>query len=115
MGLQETIERKKEWRVLQKRANTLPKDYTIVYKEIQKYLMKVNPIELTTDFTPLTELLDLLEVGAKQGKDVLEVTGKDVAAFADELIDGKKICEETIQKQVDQAVEKSTENWLNKL
>ena len=34
MGIKEALEGKKEWRALQKRANQLPNDYRIVYKEI---------------------------------------------------------------------------------
>lgn len=86
MGLKEAFEGKKEWRDLQKRANQLPNDYRIVYKEIQKYFMKVDPVNLAGDFRPLYELLDLFEDSGQQGKSVLQVTGENVAAFADGLL-----------------------------
>ena len=79
MGIKEALEGKKEWRALQKRANQLPNDYRIVYKEIQKYFMKVDPVNLASDFQPLVD-------NAQQEKSVLQVTGEDVAAFADGLL-----------------------------
>jgi DNA-binding ferritin-like protein (Dps family) len=36
------------------------------------------------------ELIDLFEVGAAEGKQVLEITGNDVASFADELVANAK-------------------------
>lgn len=51
-----------------KRANQLPNDYRIVYKEIQKYFMKVDPVNLASDFQPLVDLLDLFEDNAQQEK-----------------------------------------------
>ncbi|KAF1296143.1 hypothetical protein BAU15_10160 [Enterococcus sp. JM4C] len=114
MGIKEAFEGKKEWRALQKRARALPNEYLIVYQEIQDYFMKVDPINLTNNFQPLTELLDLFESGASQDKDVLDVTGPDVAAFADALLGDHETFDETIQKQVDQAVEQSMSDWLKK-
>lgn len=87
MGLHEAFAGKQQWRALQKRAQQLPTDYTIVYQEIQKYYLKVAPVQITSNFDYLSSLLNLFEAGAAQGKPVLDVTGNDVAAFADALID----------------------------
>ena len=38
MNIKDIIEEKKEWRAHMARVKALPKDYQIVYKEIQKYL-----------------------------------------------------------------------------
>jgi DNA-binding ferritin-like protein (Dps family) len=86
MGIQDIIESKKEWRAHRTRVNGLPQDYRIVYREIQKYLFKVGPVELTEGTGLLSGIIDLFEEGAASGKGVLEVTGGDVAAFCDELI-----------------------------
>jgi DNA-binding ferritin-like protein (Dps family) len=112
MGLKETFEEKKEWRDLQKRANLLPNEYKIVYKEIQKYFMKVDPVNLTSDFQPLYELLNLFEDSAKQGKQVLQITGEDVAAFADELLPEETFIDSLGQ---DQTVKNAVGKWLDKL
>ena len=89
MGIQQMIDEKKEWRVHMIRVKSLPKDYQIVYKEIQKYFFKVAPIGVTAKDGVLSELVELFEEGAQSGKTVLDITGEDVALFADQLIEGK--------------------------
>lgn len=91
MGIKDIIEDKKEWRAHMQRVKALPKDYQIVYKEIQKYLFKVGPIELAEGIGLLSGIVDFFEEGAVLGKGVLEVTGRDVAAFCDDLIKDSKI------------------------
>lgn len=86
MRIQEIIEGKKEWRAHVARVKSLPHDYQIVYKELQKYLFKVGPVELSEGTGLLSGIVDLFEEGATMGKGVLEVTGRDVAAFCDDLI-----------------------------
>jgi len=85
MGIQDLIEGKKQWRAHVARIKALPPGYQIVYKEIQRYLIKVGPVDLA-DGTLLTELVEFFEEGAAAGKGVLEVTGPDVAAFVDGLL-----------------------------
>lgn len=86
MKIQDIIEGKKEWRAHVARVKSLPKDYQIVYKEIEKYLFKIGPAELNDGIDLLSGIVDLFEEGSILGKDVLEVTGSDVAAFCDDLI-----------------------------
>ncbi|MFK4943796.1 DUF1048 domain-containing protein [Lactococcus garvieae] len=83
MKLKEIIEEKKEWYALQNAVKKLPKDYGIVYKEIQRYFFKIG----VSDLQVLGELLAIFEEGVKRNQDVLDVTGKDVAAFSDSLLD----------------------------
>lgn len=90
MRIQDIIEGKKEWRAHVARVKALPQDYQIVYKEIQKYLFKVGPVELTEGTGLLSGIVDLFEEGAASGKGVLEVTGIDVSAFCDDLIKDSK-------------------------
>lgn len=86
MGIKDIIEGKKEWRVHMQRVKVLPKDYQIVYKEIQSYLFKVGPVELSEGIGVLSGIVDFFEEGVALGKGVLEVTGSDIAAFCDNLI-----------------------------
>lgn len=86
MSIQDIIEGKKEWRAHMARVRSLPRDYQIVYKEIQKYFFKVGPVELTEGTGLLSGIVDLFAEGASSGRDVLQVTGRDVAAFCDGLI-----------------------------
>ena len=90
MKIRDIIEGKKEWRTHVARVKALPRNYQIVYKEIQKYLFKVGPVELTEGTGLLSGIVDLFEEGAASGRDVLEVTGNDVAAFCDDLIKDSK-------------------------
>ncbi|GLO68037.1 DUF1048 domain-containing protein [Oceanobacillus kimchii] len=102
MRIQDIIEGKKEWRAHMARVKALPKDYQIVYKEIQKYLYKVGPVELTNGIGLLSGIIDLFEEGASLGKNVLEVTGEDVAAFCDDLIKDSKTYADIYQESVNQ-------------
>lgn len=90
MGIKEIIEGKREWRSHMARVKLLPKDYQIVYNEIQKYLFKVGPVEVTEETRLLSGIVDLFEHGVSDGKSVLEVTGSDVATFCDNLVKDSK-------------------------
>lgn len=79
------IEGKKEWRATVARAKALPEEYRVVYDEISGYIMSGGPGVIST-IKPFKHLLGLFEEGVAQGKHVLEVTGNDVAAFADKLV-----------------------------
>jgi DNA-binding ferritin-like protein (Dps family) len=96
------------------RVKALPQDYQIVYKEIQKYLFKVGPVELTEMTGLLSGIVDLFEEGAASGKGVLEVTGNDVAAFCDELIKDSKTYANIYQESVDQDVHKAMKKVTDK-
>lgn len=100
MSIKKIIEGRKQWKAHVARVKTLPQDYQIVYKEIQKYIFKVGPIELNGDIGLLTEILNFLEEGASTGKEVLEVTGTDVAAFCDALMEGSKTYADLYQESV---------------
>ena len=112
MSIQDIIEGKKEWRAHMARVKALPQEYRIVYKEIQKYLFKVGPVELTEGTGLLSGIVDLFEEGAAQGKGVLEVTGRDVAAFCDGLIKDSKTnadaYQESVNREVYKAIKKNT-------
>lgn len=86
MNIKEIIEEKKEWKAHMARVKALPKDYQIVYKEIQKYIFKVGSVEVKDSMDLFLGIVDFFEEGAALGKEVLEVTGSDVAAFCDDLM-----------------------------
>jgi DNA-binding ferritin-like protein (Dps family) len=116
--IQDAIEGKKKWqknwRAHVARVKALPQDYQIVYKEIQNYLFKVGPVELTDGTDLLSGIIDLFEEGAALGKGVLEVTGRDVAAFCDDLIKDSKTFADILQESVDQEVNKATKKATDK-
>src|SRR5690348_7416679 len=91
------IEGKKQWRAHMARGKALPRDYQIVYKEIQRYLFKVGPVDLS-DGTLLSGIVDFFEEGVAAGKGVLELIGNDVAAFCDDLIKDSRTYAEVYQE-----------------
>jgi len=113
MSIQDVIEGKKKWRAHMARVKALPQDYQIVYKEIQKYLFWGGSGELTDGTGVLSGIVDLFEEGAALGKGVLEVTGRDVAAFCDDLIKDSKpyadLYQESVGQEVNQAIKKATD------
>lgn len=114
MSIRDMIEGKKEWRAHMARVKALPQDYQIVYKEIQRYLFKVGPVELTDGTDLLSGIVDLFEGGAALGKGVLEVTGSDVAAFCDDLIKDSKTYADMVQESVRQKVNKEMKKAIDK-
>jgi DNA-binding ferritin-like protein (Dps family) len=85
VGIQDIIEGKKQWRAHTARVKALPPDYQIVYKEIQRYLFKIGPVDLP-DGNLLSGIVDFFEDGVAAGKGVLQLIGTDVAAFCDDLV-----------------------------
>jgi len=99
MGIQDIIEGKKQWRAFMARVRALPPDYQIVYKELQKYLFKVGPVDLA-DGRLLSGIVDFFEEGAADGKGVLELIGTDVAAFCDGLIKDSRTYADIYQESI---------------
>lgn len=105
MSIKEIIEGKKKWRAHVSRVKALPHEYQIVYKEIQKYLFKVGPVELNEGI--LSDLISFFEEGATAEKAVLEITGADVAAFCDDLLGDSKNWADLYQDSVNQKGDKT--------
>ncbi|MFC4068427.1 DUF1048 domain-containing protein [Actinoplanes subglobosus] len=99
MSIRDIIEGKRQWRAHVARVKALPPDYRIVYTEIQKYLFKVGPVDLL-DGRLLAEIVDFFEQGAADGRNILELIGSDVAAFADGLISDVRTHAEVLQESV---------------
>jgi len=113
------LESKKEYKAFMKKVNSLPKDYVFVFKKIQKYMWNFG-----YGFgEEIINLYELFEASAAEGKHVLEVTGEDVAAFADELMALSKLDEEStsvlegqidLKKEIQSRVEQQVKIWTNK-
>ncbi len=113
MSIRDLIEGKKAWRAHMARVKALPQDYQIVYKEMQKYLFKVGPVDFNEMTDVLAGIVELFEEGAAVGKGVLEVTGRDVATFCDDLIKGAKTYADVLDsadQETGKAMKKATES-----
>jgi DNA-binding ferritin-like protein (Dps family) len=106
VSIQDVIEGKKKWRAHMARVKALPPDYQIVYKQSQRYLFKVGPIDVW-DGRLLSGVVDFFEEGVANGKGVLELIGNDVAAFCDDLVKDSRtyagIYQESISGEPDAA------------
>jgi DNA-binding ferritin-like protein (Dps family) len=102
VSIKDIIEGKKQWRAHMARVKALPRDYHIVYREIQRYFFKVGPVGLA-DGSLLTGILDFFEEGAASGKGVLELVGNDVAAFCDGLIKDSRTYADIYQESISTA------------
>jgi DNA-binding ferritin-like protein (Dps family) len=99
VGIRDIIEGKKQWRAHMGRVKALPPDYQIVYKEMQRYLFKVGPIDLLGG-SLLSGIIDFFEEGVAAGKGVLELIGNDVAAFCDDLIKDSRTYADIYQESI---------------
>jgi DNA-binding ferritin-like protein (Dps family) len=99
VGIQDIIEGKKQWRAHVARVKALPPDYQIVYKEMQRYLFKVGPVDLT-DGPLLPGIVDFFEEGVAGGKGVVQLVGHDVAAFCDGLVEDSRTLADLSQESV---------------
>ena len=74
---------RKEWKRMEARANALPRDYRIVYGEMKSYLWRFTAGDGMDIVAILADVLADFEAAAADGKQALEVTGEDVAAYCD--------------------------------
>lgn len=81
------LDEKRDYRKTEARAKALSGEYATAYKEIKNYIFHTSGI-LTIE--PLKSLVDMLEEAAANGKHVIDITGPDVAGFADELVRGER-------------------------
>ncbi len=109
MKLRDMIQQKKQWRAHVRRVKTLPRNYQIVYNEMQKYIFNIGTVEFEGTTSVLSGIVDLMQEGAAGGKDVLDVTGRDVAALCDELVAGVKTYADIAEDKSDRAVLKAME------
>ncbi|WP_071392633.1 DUF1048 domain-containing protein [Bacillus tuaregi] len=86
-----SLDEKREWKALEARGKALPKEYRNAYDAIKKYIYSTGGPSDWSDFKRVFDgILDLLEAGAAEGKQVTELMGEDVAAFCDELMRDSK-------------------------
>lgn len=85
-NIKKMVKSKREYKEQVKRENALPADYQYVFKKIQGYIWKFTVGAGYDTMEVQQGLLELFEEGAAEGKHILEITGEDVAGFADELL-----------------------------
>lgn len=86
LNINKMIESKREYKQQLKRVKALPEDYQYVLKKIQEHMWQFVSGAGYDMIEVQSGLIELFEEGAAQGKQVLEITGEDVATFVDELL-----------------------------
>lgn len=84
-------EEKQEYRRHMERVRRLPEEYRFVFEKMQAYMWSFAGGDGRNMLKTQYELLELFEEGAARGKSVLDLTGKDVAGFCEQLIQGNRL------------------------
>ena len=96
---------KKEYREYMARVKKLPRDYRKMFDGIKDYVWTASGT-LDGSLKELYGVIELFEQGAADGKKVLEITGKDVAAFCDELTRDSRTWQGKMREKLNAKVEK---------
>ncbi|MBP3961688.1 DUF1048 domain-containing protein [Paenibacillus lignilyticus] len=86
-AIQEGRKQKKVYRACVKRAKKLPYEYREVYKIASHYMLTFSSQDPAV-INLFPEMLDMFELAAAEGRDVLDLVGNDVMAFCDGLLEG---------------------------
>ena len=108
-NLNKIIRSKQEYERQLARIKALPEDYQYVFKEIQSHMWQFASGAGYDMMEIHYGLIELFEEGAAEGKNVLEVTGEDVAAFVDELLKNVRTYTEDWRNRLNQKIKNKIE------
>lgn len=104
--LKKIREDKKAYKERMAVVDTLPEDYQFVFHKIHDYIWSFaggsGMDMLQTEY----DLIGLFAEAAESGLPVLDVTGKDVAGFCDELIRDNKSWMDSYRRRLDEYIAK---------
>ncbi len=86
LNIKKIMEEKRDYKQQMARVEALPEDYRYVFKKIQGHMWMFAAGDGYDMMKLHYDLIDLFEAGAAEGKNVLDITGDDVAAFCEELM-----------------------------
>lgn len=99
---------KRAYKQMMKSVNLLPKDYRFAFKKIQKYIYTVGApggdMTIFTDMSIFTDLIDLFECSAADGRPVVDVIGTDVGKFSDEYMSAYSTNTETLKEKLNKEI-----------
>ncbi|HCC35629.1 MAG TPA: cytoplasmic protein [Ruminococcaceae bacterium] len=96
----------REYKRQMKRVKAMPEDYQYVFKKIQNHMWMFAAGAGYDMMKIHYDLIDLFEAGAADGKQVLEITGDDVAAFCEELLRGARTYTENWREALNRDIQK---------
>lgn len=102
------LDDKREYKQMMKRVDELPKEYNYAFKKIQKYMYTVGvpgcDMKVFTDMNMFVDLVDLFEVSASDGREVIDVIGRDVGKFCDEFMSAYTTNSETLREKLNKEI-----------
>lgn len=98
-----SLDEKRAYRQFMKRVNALPKDYRFAFQKIQHYIYNCDLAGC--DITMFTDLVELFETSASQGKPIFDVIGSDVSGFCDELVSASAVDAITSREKLNQEIQ----------
>ncbi|MFS0600416.1 DUF1048 domain-containing protein [Peribacillus frigoritolerans] len=102
--IKKILDDKKEYKEMMVRVEVLPGDYPEAYKKICNYMWGFASGSGMDMLRIQYDLIDLFEAGAADGKDVLEVTGEDMIAFANGLTDQAKRWDDKLRNNLNKSI-----------
>ncbi|AHA29872.1 DUF1048 domain-containing protein [Exiguobacterium indicum] len=104
-----SMEAKREWRAMEKRAKSLPPRYYEAYQAIQRYLNVTGGLtSWQSSHRVLTVVLELMEQAAFEQKPVTDFTGEDVAAFCDELVKDEQSWQTSYRHKLNETIRQNS-------
>ncbi len=104
-----SMEAKREWRSMEKRAKSLPPRYYEAYQAIQRYLNVTGGLtNWQSSHRVLTVILELMEQAAFEQKPVTDFTGEDVAAFCDELVKDEQSWQTSYRHKLNETIRQNS-------
>lgn len=102
------LDENRKYKQMMKRVDALPKEYRFALKEIQKYMYTVGApdgdMTMFSDMTTFTDLVDLFEASAADGRKVIDVIGSDVDKFCDEFMRAHITDSETLREKLNKEI-----------
>lgn len=102
------MDEKKVYKQMMKRVDSLPRDYKYAFQKIQKYMFSVGApcgdMTIFMDRSMFTDLIDLFEASAVDGRQVIDVIGSDVGRFADEFMSAYTSNGETLREKLNKEI-----------
>lgn len=89
-NIKKMVASKREYQAEMKRVHALPKEYQLVFKKIVTYMWQFSAGPGYDMMQVQSDLIDLFEEGAANGRSVLAITGNDVAAFVEGLLESTR-------------------------
>ncbi|WP_088043357.1 DUF1048 domain-containing protein [Bacillus sp. EAC] len=102
--IKKILDDKKEYKEMMARVEALPGDYPEAYKKICNYMWGFASGSGMDMLRIQYDLIDLFEAGAADGKNVFELTGEDVTAFANGLIDQAKRWDDKLRNNLNKSI-----------